>query len=55
MSYITVKAAYKKNLSIRTIRKDFGWGVEDSNSSLLNTFDEDAIKNALQNAQKTKK
>ena len=44
-----------KNYSIRTIRKGFGWGIEDSVSQILNTFDEDVIKNALENAQKTKK
>lgn len=43
-----------KNYSIRTIRKDFGWGIEDSVSQILNTFDEDVIKNALENAQKSK-
>ena len=40
-----------KNYSIRTIRKGFGWGIEDSVSQILNTFDEDVIKNALENAQ----
>ena len=44
-----------KNRSIRTIRKGFGWGIEDSVSQILNTFDEDVIKNALENAQKSKK
>jgi predicted transposase YbfD/YdcC len=40
--------------SIRTIRKGFGWGIEDSVSQILNAFDEDAIKNALEYAQKSK-
>lgn len=44
-----------KNCSIRTIRKGFGWGVEDSISNILSTFDEDTIRNALENAQKSKK
>lgn len=44
-----------KNCSISIIRKVFGWDVEDSISKILNSFDEDVIKNALENAQKTKK
>jgi predicted transposase YbfD/YdcC len=44
-----------KNYSIRTLRKDFGWGIEESISQILNTFDEDVIKNVLENAQKSKK
>lgn len=44
-----------KNRSIRVIKKSFGWGMEDKLSLLLNTFDEDVIKNALENAPKSKK
>jgi hypothetical protein len=43
------------NISIRGIRKGFGWGIEESLSLILNTFDEDILKNALENAQKSKK
>ena len=46
---------FMKNYSIRTIRKDFGWGIEESLSQILNTFDEEVIKTALENAQKSKK
>jgi len=44
-----------KNKSIRGIRKGFGWGIEDSVSQILNTFDEDVIKSTLENAQKSKR
>jgi len=44
-----------RNRSISAIRRSFGWSVEDSISKILNTFDEDVIKNALENAQKPKK
>lgn len=44
-----------KNISISSIRRRFGWGIEESISMILNSFDEDTIKNALENAQKSKK
>ena len=43
-----------KNRSIRRIRKGFSWDTEDSLSLVLAAFDEDVLKNALENAQKTK-
>ena len=44
-----------KNKSIRLIKKGFSWGMEDRLSLILNTFDEDVLKTALENAQKSKK
>lgn len=44
-----------RNRSIRAIRRSFGWGVEDNISKILNSFDEDVIKNALENAQNSKR
>ena len=44
-----------KNKSIRLIRKGFSWGMEDRLSLILNTFDENVLKTALENAQKSKK
>ena len=43
------------NISIRVIKKSFSWGMEESLSLILNTFDEDVLKNALENAQKSKR
>jgi len=43
------------NSSIRSIRKIFSWGFEDSLALLLNAFDEKTLKEALENAQKPKK
>jgi hypothetical protein len=43
-----------KNRSIRRIRKGFSWDTEDSLSLVLGAFNEDVLKNALENAQKTK-
>lgn len=43
------------NHSIRATKKGFGWDVEGSISQVLNSFDDNAIKNALENAQKSKK
>lgn len=34
--------------SIRTLRKEFGWGFEDSLSILLSSFDEEQIRKALE-------
>lgn len=34
--------------SIRTLRKEFGWGFEESLSLLLSSFDEEQIRNALE-------
>lgn len=34
--------------SIRTLRKEFGWGFEESLSILLSSFDEEQIRNALE-------
>jgi predicted transposase YbfD/YdcC len=44
-----------RNRSIRIIRKRFSWATEESLSLILNTFDEDVLKNALENAQISKK
>lgn len=44
-----------RNRSISAIRRSFGWGVEDSISKILNSFDEDVIKVSLENVQKPKK
>lgn len=44
-----------KNRSIRAIRKGFSWATEESLSLILGAFDEDVLKNALENAQKSKK
>ena len=37
--------------SIRTLRKEFGWGFEDSLSILLSAFDEEQIRNALESVK----
>ncbi len=37
------------NRSIQRIRKTFGWNMEDNLSILLNNFNEDQIKSALEN------
>lgn len=34
--------------SIRTLRKEFGWGFEESLAVLLSIFDEEQIRNALE-------
>ena len=39
-----------KNSSIRSIKKTFGWNSEDSISLILNAFDEETIRNALEKA-----
>ena len=44
-----------RNCSIRIIRKHFSWATEESMSLLLNTFNEDILKNALENAQRPQK
>jgi Transposase len=44
-----------KNRSIRLIRKSFSWATEENLSLILNAFDEDVLKNALENAQISKK
>lgn len=50
-----VQPLMKKNSSIRLIRKDFSWGFEDNLAKLLNSFDENVLKNALENANLNKK
>lgn len=40
---------HMKNHSIVRIRKTFGWNMEDNLSILLNNFDEEQIKSALEN------
>lgn len=42
----------RKNISIRTMRKVFGWETESCISMILNTFDDEALLLALQNAKK---
>lgn len=39
--------------SIRTLRKEFGWGFEDSLSILLSSFDEEQIRDALESVKNT--
>ena len=41
-----------KNISIRSTRKAFGWDTEDSIAMILNSFDDDALFQALENAKK---
>ena len=43
------------NISIRQIRKKFSWSTQDKLSLLVNTFDEDTLKHALENANKSNK
>lgn len=43
------------NRSIRMIRKEFSWSFEENLAMILNAFDEDVLKNALENAEKPKK
>lgn len=50
-----VQPLMKKNSSIRLIRKDFSWGFEDNLAKLLNSFDEDVLKQALENTESNKK
>ena len=50
-----VQPLMKKNSSIRLIRKDFSWGFEDNLAMLLNSFDENVLKNALENSNNSKK
>lgn len=44
-----------ENKSIRRIRKKFGWSLEDNLTKMLTAFDEETLKNALENAQNKKK
>lgn len=44
-----------KNGSIRQIKKMFSWETENQLSLILNAFDEDTLKQALENANKSKK
>lgn len=44
-----------RNSSIRTIRKKFSWNFEDHLGMLLNVFDENVIKKALEEAGNKKK
>lgn len=41
-----------KNISIRRMRKVFGWETESHIAMILNTFDDDALLLALENAKK---
>lgn len=43
-----------KNNSIRRIKKGFSWSIEDSLALILNSFDEDTLSQALNNAKKSK-
>ena len=43
-----------KNASIRSIRKIFSWSTEDSLALLLNSFDENTLCQALNNAKNSK-
>ena len=43
------------NISIRQIRKKFSWSTQDKLSLLLNAFDENKLKHALENANNAKK
>lgn len=42
------------NRSIRSIKKTFSWSTEDSLALILNSFDEDTLSQALNNAKKFK-
>ncbi|HEY5583153.1 MAG TPA: ISAs1 family transposase [Ruminiclostridium sp.] len=42
----------KKKNSIRLMRKCFGWDTEDHVAMILNTFDDETLRNALENAKK---
>ena len=42
-----------KNRSIRSIKKKFSWGIEHCLSVLLNSFDENTLLEALENAKKS--
>ena len=44
-----------KNRSIRLIRKEFSWNFEENLAMMLNAFDEDVLKTALENAKKSTK
>jgi predicted transposase YbfD/YdcC len=44
-----------KNISIRQICKSFSWATQDGLSLLLNTFDGEALRQALENANKSSK
>ena len=44
-----------KNRSIRLIRKEFSWSFEENLAMLLNAFDEDVLKNALENVKNPEK
>ncbi len=50
-----IQPLMKKNISIRRIRKGFGRKFEDKLSILLNAFDENVLKHALENSKITKK
>lgn len=43
------------NISIRQIRKSFSWATQDSLSLLLNAFDEETLRKALESANKSSK
>lgn len=43
------------NSSIYSIKKEFSWSTEACLSLLLNSFDEETLKTALENAEKSKK
>jgi len=42
----------KKNISIRRIRKRIGWETEEYVAMILNTFDDETLLHALENAKK---
>jgi len=42
----------KKKISIRSMRKVFGWSTEESVAMILNAFDDETLLNALENAKK---
>lgn len=43
------------NRSIRMIRKEFSWSFEEKLAMLLNAFDEEVLRTALENAEKSMK
>jgi len=43
------------NSSIRSIKKEFSWSTEACLTLLLNSFNEETLKTALENAEKSKK
>ena len=55
LSLLKLAQPLMKSRSIRGIKKGFSWGIEESLSLILNTFDENTLKNTLENAQNPKK